>query len=89
VGFVLLAIVVLVSVALAVWGLRSYEAELRRKPNGGDSIDPLTFTPVGDPSSSLDTQSQPSHHGEFGCGDSHHSGCDFGGHGGFDGGGHH
>ena len=84
-GFVFLAIIVIVSLLLAVRAWKSYEAEVRRNPSGS-AIDPLTFAPIEDLSSS---HTQSLQHGDFGCGGAHHSGCDPGGHGGFDGGSHH
>ncbi len=89
-GFLLLGIVVIVSLVLAVGAWRGYEAELRRNSGHKSPIDPFTEIPLGDSSLAVDTtHSHASHHGDFGCGGSHHIGCDSGGHGCFDGGGHH
>jgi hypothetical protein len=86
-GFILLGVLVLVSIALVIRGWRNYEAELRKTPNSGDSTYP--FAAVGDAGPITQaTIGHSTHHGDFGCADSHHGGCDSGGHG-FDGGGHH
>jgi hypothetical protein len=89
-GIILLVIVVLVALVLTVGAWRRYEAELRRTPgvtSGGDGTDPLLFEPFED-SARHGIASHPgsSHHGDFGCGDSHRGACDVGGHGGFNGG---
>ena len=91
-GIALLVIVVLVSLALTVRAWKGYETELRKNAGtriSSGSFDPLLFQDSG---SAATPDAHPSHHGDFGCVDTHHGGCDIGGHGGFDGGhsgGHH
>jgi hypothetical protein len=83
-GIVLLVVVVLISIVLTVRAWKGYATELRKNMSTGnrsDSFDPLPFA---DSSSTETSIVHPSLHGDFSCGESHHSPCDVGGHGGFD-----
>jgi hypothetical protein len=79
---------VVVWLAVLIGLLVSIRRDRRRTPERVKTdgfFDATSLDPIVD-AGSHEVTSHSSHHGDSGCGDTHHSGCDVGGHSGFDGG---